>query len=74
MCQIGLTLEAQGHRVMWQPCLTAEHRIFSRWLLDSVPLSAWESLLMGVHWASPSRLTVGGDVSTSVTLTLSRTG
>lgn len=74
MCRIGLTGEGQDTRAMFEPCLTAGHRTFSERLWSGVPSSAWVSLLTVAHSASRSRLMVGGDVSTSVTLTLSSTG
>lgn len=74
MCRIGLTEEPQGPRVTLQQCLTAGHRIFSTWLFSSVPLSAWVSLLTEEHSGSRSQLTVDGDVSTSVKVTLSSIG
>jgi len=74
MCQIGLTEGDQGPRLMFQPCLTPGHRSFSEILWEQVPYSVLVSLLTEAHSGLPSQLTVAGDVSTSVTVTLSPTG
>jgi hypothetical protein len=74
VCLIGWTVEEGVQRSMFQPCLTPGHRTFSEWLWEQVRLSPSDSRAMGVRWASLSQLTVGGDVSTTVTLTASWTG
>jgi len=74
VCLIGLTGDPLDPHVTLQRCLTAGHQTFSTLLFKQVPCSAWVSLLTEGHWESRSQLTVGGDVSTSVTLTRLPTG
>ena len=74
MCQIGLTKGLQGPRATLQLCWIPGHTTWFAQLWDLVPSSAWASLLTEALSESPLRLTASGDVSTSVTLTLSRDG
>lgn len=74
MCQIGLTPEGQASVWTFQPCLIPEHRTFSLWLWEQVRWCHLDLQATAELWASPSPLTVGGDESSTVTLTASWTG
>jgi hypothetical protein len=74
MCQIGWTEGPQGPQWTLQLCLIRGHQTFSEWLFKQVHSSPSDSQVMGERWASQSLLTVGGDGSTTVTLTRSSSG
>ena len=74
MCQIGLTQGEQGPVWMLQLCLTPEHRTFSELLWELVRSCPLDSLATVALLVSRSPWMVGGDVSTTVTLTPSSTG
>lgn len=74
MCQIGWTPGPQGPQLMYQRCLIAGHQTFSEWLWAQVRSCPLDSPAMVALLVSRSRLTVGGDGSTTVTLSRSSSG